>query len=321
MNAQGAAVPVVGRLAPSPTGRLHLGHARSFLLAWWSARSQSGQVLLRIDDLDRDRVRPEFLDGCQRDLEWLGLDWDGPPILQSGHLERFAAAARQLETSGRAYPCVCLRSELRSMVAAPQAGDAEVRYPGRCRGRFQSCNAARQASGRDPVLRFLVPEGTVEVTDAFLGRFQFDVQAEIGDFPIGRRDGTPAYQLSSVVDDAAYQVTEVVRGDDLLASAARQELLFAALGVPAPRWVHVPLVLDGSGRRLAKRHDDLSLEELRARGIDPQAIVGWVARCSGYPEVDRAEARDLVKVFDLSKLPKLPVSLNESMWGAPRAAP
>jgi glutamyl-tRNA synthetase len=310
---------VVGRLAPSPTGLLHLGHARTFLLAWWSARAVGGRVLLRIEDLDGDRSKPEFMTQAVRDLAWLGLDWDGAPIVQSTGLPALKAAIERLLEAGLAYPCTCTRADLQSALSAPQLGAVEPRYPGTCRGRYPSVAAARAASGRDPGVRFRVEPGIVEFVDRVHGPQAVDVAAQVGDFLIARRDGTPAYQLAVVMDDAAQGVTEIVRGDDLLASTARQWLLQSALALPHPSWAHVPLVVDESGRRLAKRERDLGLAELREGGVDPQRIVAWAAASAGFEVGERVAAWDVIPRFDLSALRRDSVVLRRSeilAWGS-----
>lgn len=299
-----ASAQVVGRLAPSPTGLLHLGHARSFLLAYWSARQKSGRLVLRLEDLDDERAAERYIEATLRDLEWLGLDWDGTARRQSLELGRIRGAAIQLADSGRAYACTCTRADVRAALNAPQAGTTELRYSGRCRGRYPTLAAAKAQTGQDPALRFAVPDSAIEVTDAFVGIRRFDVAADCGDFLILRRNQLPSYQLAVVVDDAADGVTEVVRGDDLLASAARQRLLQVALGAKTPHFYHVPLVVDPEGKRLAKRTDALSLESLRQCGIDPKSIVGWVARRSGWPNVDRASPAELIASFDWTRVPR-----------------
>jgi glutamyl-tRNA synthetase len=306
----GPARALVGRLAPSPTGLLHLGHARTFLLAWWSIRSRGGRVLLRVEDLDTPRVSPEFHAAALRDLEWLGLDWDSTPSIQSSHLGRFDEAVAELLGAGRAYACVCSRSDLRTAQNAPHQGDREPRYPGTCRGRFASRAEAEQASGRAAGIRLKVPAGDVTVRDAFSGHHTLDVQASVGDFLLARRGGAPAYQLAVTVDDAAEGVTEVLRGDDLLPSTFRQWHVQTALGLPHPVWVHVPLVVDADGQRLAKRADALSLAALRARGADPRAVVRWVAESAGLTGVDLATASELTGQFALERLGKSPVRVD-----------
>lgn len=298
---------VVGRLAPSPTGHLHLGHARSFLVAWWHARSRGGRIVLRIEDLDVERVKPGMIDATLRDLEWLGLDWDGAPWLQSRGLAEIEAAAQSLLERGLAYPCVCTRKEIQSAASAPHAGDTTPPYPGTCRGKFRTLAEAERETGKPAALRFIVRSGDVIVDDEVSGRHAFDVQRAAGDFPITRRAGVPAYQLAVVVDDARQGVTEVARGDDLLESAARQQLLQVALGHSTPRWVHVPLVVDAGGRRYAKRSDDIALARLRASGLNARALIGWVARRSGMPRAQPATARELMPEFDLRRLPREPV--------------
>ncbi len=300
---------VVGRLAPSPTGHLHLGHARSFLVAWWSVRSQLGKIVLRIEDLDTQRSRPEFIDDCIRDLEWLGLDWDAGPRRQSAGLNEILAVADKLYHRGLTYPCVCSRGDLKASVSAPQEGVDEPRYPGTCRGRFSSREQAMRESGKGAAMRFAVEPGRVSVLDTLSGQRDFDVSADVGDFPVLRRNASPAYQLAVVVDDARDGVTEVVRGDDLLPSAARQQLLYDALGLEIPRWVHLPLVTDESGRRLAKRADDVSLRRMRAQGVDPRAVVKWVAGSIGCQFEGILPAREVTALFRLATIPKQRVSV------------
>src|SRR5262245_23543624 len=251
--------PPVGRLAPSPTGALHLGHARTFLLAWWHVRSRGGRVWLRVEDLDRARVKPGSIEACQRDLEWLGLDWDGSPVLQSADTSAMGAAIERLLRDERAYFCACSRKDIERALSAPHGSDGESRYPGTCRGRALSRGSARGAALG---VRLRVPDGAIELVDGCAGRFVSDVQAEVGDFLIARRDGAFAYQLAVVVDDARQGVTEVLRGDDLLPSAARQWHLQRALGLAHPSWFHVPLVLGPDGERLAKRAGSLALAAL-----------------------------------------------------------
>jgi len=299
---------------------LHLGHARTFLLAWWSVRARGGKILMRLEDLDGPRVQPGMSEAALRDLEWLGLDWDGEPLVQSRGLERIHQAALNLFERGLAYACSCTRADVRDAQSAPQAADEEPRYPGTCRGRYASLEAAERESGRAASLRLRVPDGEIEVEDRFLGRRRYDVAGQIGDFPILRRDHAPAYQLAVVVDDAADGVTEVLRGDDLLPSAARQWHLQKLLGLPHPTWVHVPLVVDESGRRLAKRCDDLSLGELRAAGVDPRAIVSWAARSSGIDVSERVKASELTSEFDLDRVPRETVALTKAVLESLREA-
>jgi glutamyl-tRNA synthetase len=210
---------------------------------------------------------------------------------------------------GRAYACTCTRQDLRDSLGAPQLGVSEPRYPGTCRGRYAGLAQAERASGRRAGIRLLVPEGAIGFEDQLAGPQSFDVQAEVGDFMIVRRDGIPSYQLAVVVDDAAERVNEIVRGDDLLPSTARQWLLQRALSLPHPSWAHVPLVLDEQGRRLAKRAFDLGLSELREGGVDPRRIVAWAARSAGLEPGELATARELAPAFSLERVPRQPVVL------------
>lgn len=305
--AAGAAA-ATGRLAPSPTGLLHVGHARSFLLAWAHARSRGARIVLRIEDLDRDRCRPELAESALRDLEWLGLDWDGEPLVQSRDLAPYQRACDELVARGLAYPCTCTRAEIAAL-SAPHAEDREQRYPGTCRGRWPDARAAREATGREPGIRLVVPPGEIEVEDGLAGARRFDVASETGDFLIRRRDGAFAYQLAVVVDDARQGVGEVVRGEDLLSSAARQKLLQRSLGLASPRWWHVPLVVSESGERLAKRRGSLALAELRARGVDPRAVVAWAARSAGGPPIEIVTPAETLRGFSLSRVPRAPAVL------------
>lgn len=298
----------IGRLAPSPTGELHLGHARSFLLAYWSVRSRGGQLLLRLEDLDQGRCRDQYIDLAQRDLEWLGLDWD-ETWLQSRRRETITAAAMQLLKDGWAYPCVCSRTDIQNALSAPH-DDARSRYPGTCRDRYQSLEQARlrgQAAG----LRFRARNASYRFDDAVAGPSGFELLAPDDDFLILRRDGTPAYHLAVVVDDASYGVNLVLRGDDLLSSTPYQLALYEALGLTPPAYAHVPLVLDASGRRLAKRHGALSLRELRDRGVDPRRIVAWAAESAGFDVGAQASAAEVTRAFDWSRLNRAAVSVSD----------
>ncbi len=265
--------------------------------------------MLRIEDLDAARAKPAFVDATLADLAWLGLDWDGAPCLQSAGLAGLADAAATLERAGLAYACVCSRKTIEAVASAPHADTGELRYPGTCRARFADRPSAERASGRPAGLRLRVEPGTITLTDRFAGPFEHDVEREVGDFLIQRRDGAFAYQLACVVDDARQGVTEVVRGDDLLASTPRQWLLQRALGLPHPDWYHVPLVLDASGRRLAKRHDALALAKLRADGVDPRALVAWAARSAGQACGERIRADELVDSFSWTQVPHTAVGV------------
>ena len=294
---------ITGRLAPTPSGGLHLGNARTFLIAWLSARTAGGRVVLRIDDLDRVRVKPGFVEQAISDLHWLGLDWDGAPVYQSQRGVAYTAALQQLQAAGLVYPCVCSRREIEMAVHAPHAGEEGPIYPGTCR---------RQSpvSHRPPAWRFAVTGASVEFDDLFHGHCRVDVAAQCGDFVVFRNDGIAAYQLATVIDDHFQGVTEVVRGDDLLSSTPRQLLLYRALDLTPPRYVHVPVVLDAGGERMAKRRDSTRLAALREAGIPAARVVGMLAGSCGWamPGEEVLPAQ-LVRRFDLAKLPRQPVQL------------
>jgi glutamyl-tRNA synthetase len=311
-------VAVRGRFAPSPTGSLHLGNARTALVSWLAARSAGGRYAMRIEDLDTARVRPGLEARILEELGWLGLDWDegpdvgGPhaPYRQSERLAAYAAALARLREAGLVYPCFCSRAEVAAAAQAPHGpSDDGPRYPGTC-ARLSTEEARRRASTRRPSWRFRAAPGPVRFEDGVHGPQVVDVAAEVGDFVVARADGVPAYQLAVVVDDAAMAVTDVVRGDDLLSSTGRQLLLYAALGAPPPRFAHVPLVVGEDGERLAKRHGALSLGELRGRGADPRAVAGLLAALSGLAAPgSRVSPAELVAGFTLARLARAPAVL------------
>ena len=309
---------LVGRLAPSPTGALHLGNARSFLLAWLSVRSRDGVLLCRIDDIDGPRTKEGAAEQALEDLQWLGLDWDAEPILQSQRAERHSVALQHLIDRGLAYPCVCTRSEIERAQSAPQeAADHGTPYPGTCRDRFRDAEHARAETGRDAAWRLRVEPGrVVEFEDAIHGRVAIDVSADCGDFVVAKRDGQPAYQLASIVDDADFGVSEVLRGDDLLSSTPRQILIAEALGtIRLPRWVHVPLIVGSDGRRLAKRHGDTRIAWYRRRGISGEEIVGWLAQSCGLRQsAEPISVQELAQDFAIERVGKDACVLAEDPW-------
>jgi glutamyl-tRNA synthetase len=274
--------PYRGRLAPTPTGRLHLGHAATFLRAWERCHAAGGTLILRNEDLDPQRCRPEYAADAIEDLRWLGLDWmEGPdvggphtPYSQSERLPHYLAAWEKLRDAGAIYPCERSRRELRERVSAPHEEDeeAEPLYPPQWR---PAPGTGRDAPAPGEVnWRFRVPDGeTIRFHDALAGEQAFTAGVDFGDFLIWRRDGVPAYELAVVVDDLEMRITEAVRGADLLKSTARQLLLYRALGVDAvPGFAHCPLIRDETGKRLAKRHDALSIRSLRERGLSPAEV-------------------------------------------------
>jgi glutamyl-tRNA synthetase len=270
--------PYRGRLAPSPTGYLHLGHARTFWIAQQRARAVGGTLILRNEDLDPDRSQPHFYHAMIEDLRWLGLEWkEGPdvggpfgPYTQSQRHGFYRDAWRRLLDGGWLYPCRCSRKDLAMAMQAPH--DDEGIYPGTCRPAAGQIVAASQPSAAN--WRFRVPEGqAIEFEDKHFGPQRFVAGQDFGDFLVWRRDDLPSYQLAVVVDDAAMQITEVVRGADLLKSTVRQILVARALGLSSPGWYHCDLLCDDQGQRLAKRHDALSLRTLREQGKQPEDLL------------------------------------------------
>ena len=267
-----------GRLAPSPTGLLHMGHARTFWTAFERARERRGTLVFRNEDLDPYRSKAEFTGAMFEDLRWLGIEWqEGPdvggefgPYAQSERRQFYLRAWRELVDGGFVYPCTCSRKDLAMAAQAPHDADDEPIYPGTCRGKTLKAEAPAGVNWR-----FRVPDGeAIEFEDLRMGRQRYVAGKDFGDFVVWRRDDVPAYQLAVVVDDAAMNITEVVRGEDLLRSTARQILLARALGVAIPEYYHCPLVTDETGTRLAKRHDAMSLRGLRSAGRNPREVRG-----------------------------------------------
>lgn len=301
------AAMMITRLAPSPTGALHLGNARTFLLNWLLARQKGWRILLRIEDLDGPRIKQGAAGQLIDDLRWLGLDWDEGPVWQSARRSFYDQAIQQLLTAGHAYPCICTRKEVESAASAPHAEDGAAIYPGTCRGRFATIEQATIFAGRPPAIRFRVHDETTDWTDLFAGVQHYDVAKQLGDFVIAKADGTPAYQLAVVVDDAASAVTHVVRGDDLLDSTPRQMMLYRALGLGKriPKYCHLPLVVGTDGRRLAKRHGDTRLLHYREAGAPSLRMLALLARwCGIEPNGPIDLPAQLLKHFDLSRVPR-----------------
>lgn len=311
----------IGRLAPSPTGHLHLGNAWAFLCAWLGVRSQGGRLVLRIEDIDPQRSRDEYAAALCEDLAWLGLDWDGAPERQSQRLGRYAEGLARLERLGLVYPCFCTRKELREMAGAPQAGVAlEPMYSGACRALAPADVRANLAAGRAHSLRLYFPEEAraryLEIDDMCLGRVRLGPEEAGGDFPLRRSDSVFAYQLAVVLDDIDMGVTQVVRGMDILSSTPRQRYLYDIFGAQPPAYAHVPLLLDHEGERLAKRHASLSLRYMREAGVSPQEVLGWLAFWSGLRESTAPLAStDLLDGFEFGHIrrtvPRLPEKLEE----------
>jgi glutamyl-tRNA synthetase len=306
---------VRGRFAPSPTGEMHLGNAWTALLAWLYVRSNGGTMVLRIEDLDPDRSRPEYITGLMADMRWLGLDWDeGPdvggaytPYCQDRRRDLYQAALERLAAERLVYPCYCTRAELAA--SAPHIGDNIYRYAGTCRNRTDA------PADRRPALRLAVPEGTIHYEDLIYGHYAQEVSRAVGDFVVRRSDGVHAYQLAVVVDDGLMNINNVVRGADLLDSTPRQLLLYRLLGLTPPTFAHVPLLCGQDGHRLSKRQRDLSLAALRRNGVKAEDITGLLAWKAGL--IDRrcpVAAADLINIFALEKLPITPIIVENNCF-------
>ena len=330
----------VSRLAPSPTGALHLGNARTFLINWAMARQNNWQLRLRIDDLVGPRLKPETAQLVIDQLIWLGLDWDGQPLYQSQTLEPYQQALQTLRDKNLIYPCQCTRKEIALAQSAPHQDEHELRYPGTCRPANPAARLAQhhrpQALLHDDMTtawRVIVPDQHVTFHDVIQGPQSFNVQQQVGDFIVATKNGQPAYQLAVVVDDQRQSVTEIVRGDDLLRSTARQLLLYHMLStdpapaaspdtkppsqsgpseisqIAIPTYYHLPLVLGADGRRLAKRHGDTRLLHYQQHGVPPEAIIGLLAFWSGI--TDRRQpmtTAQFAQRFDPGRLPAEPAT-------------
>lgn len=297
---------LTGRLAPSPTGAQHVGNARTYLIAWLSARSRGGRVQLRIEDIDTWRNKRGAAEQVLTDLRWLGLDWDGEAVVQSTRLAAHEAALQELIRQERVYPCTCTRGDIAAAASAPHSEHEGPTYPGTCAGR-----SARDAESLDRPFawRFRVTDSPT-FNDQFLGPTHVDLSRIGGDFVIWRMDHMPAYQLAVVVDDADMGVTEVIRGDDLVPSTPRQLLLYAALSRTAPQFAHVPLVVGEDGRRLAKRHGDTRLASLRAARVSAELLIGMLAwSCGWLNEIRPITPHELLPRFRLETIPREPLLL------------
>lgn len=297
---------MVGRFAPSPSGRMHLGNVFSAMLAWLSVRSQNGEMVLRIEDLDPDRCRPEYAETLKDDLRWLGLDWDREQIPQSRRSAAYEVQFQRLQAQGLIYPCYCTRGELHA-ASAPHASDGRFIYAGTCRNLTPEERAAKTKA---PAWRLVVPDRVYGFTDGLQGAFSENLARDCGDFIVRRADGVYAYQLAVVTDDGQGGVTQVVRGMDLLDSTPRQLYLYELLGLQAPEFYHVPLLTAPDGRRLSKREKDLDLGALRMTH-SPAQILGKLAFLAGI--LDRPEAvsaKELASVFSWEKVKQEPIILH-----------
>jgi glutamyl-tRNA synthetase len=267
-----------GRLAPSPTGAQHLGNARTYLLAYWSARATGKKLILRIEDVDSPRIKPWATAQAIEDLRWIGIDWDEGPFVQTERLGLYEKALVQLISANQVFPCVCTRKDIEEAGSAPHFDHEPKIYPGTCAG-WQTGDPIPDKGSFS--WRFRASDHDVSFDDLILGNQCCNPAKDLGDFPVTQKNGNPSYQLAVVVDDALMGISEVVRGNDLIASAFRQIELFNALGYSPPKFAHVPLVLGPDGRRLAKRHGDTRLSMYREQGVAPEKIVQWAVESTG----------------------------------------
>ena len=313
-----------GRFAPTPSGGMHLGNLFSALITWLSVRACGGRLVLRLEDLDRNRCRPEYARQMEQDLHFLGLNWDEGgslggthgPYSQHERTQWYQAQLEKLEEQGLVYPCFCTRAELHAP-EAPHASDGEFIYNGRCRA-LSPGEIKKRMEVRTPALRLHVPQETICFNDGHYGRVCQNLATECGDFILCRSDGVFAYQLAVVADDAAMGVTQVVRGRDLLSSAPRQLYLYRLLGFEPPEFYHVPLLLSADGRRLSKRERDLGLGELVARGFTAQDLIGRLAYLAGLLErPEPATARELIPLFSWDKVVREDIHLPFELFKSP----
>ena len=309
-----------GRFAPSPSGRIHLGNILGCLMAWLSARQSGGRIVLRVEDLDTARCPRRYALQMEEDLRWLGLNWDeGPgsggadgPYYQSERTARYQAALDHLADRGLVYPCFCTRAELHA-ASAPHREDGQVVYAGTCR-RLTAAEAAERAGTRAPALRLRVPEEEIAFTDGHMGVCRENLARDCGDFLLRRSDGMFAYQLAVVVDDAAMGVTQVVRGADLLSSTPRQLLLYRLLELPAPEFIHFPLLLAADGRRLSKRNADAGLDSLQGR-LTAAEILGKLAYLAGFnSSAEPKTAEMLLEDFSWDSVPREDLRIPEGLF-------
>jgi glutamyl-tRNA synthetase len=293
--------PNIGRLAPSPTGAQHLGNARTFLIAYWSIRSLGGRLILRIEDIDSPRIKPWAMDQAIEDLQWLGIEWDEGPFIQTHRRDLYQSALKSLREKNLLYPCTCTRKDIEDAGSAPHFEHELPKYPGTC---------SRWNLG-DPIpvdgsycWRFRTTDNPISFVDEVHGNQICHVQSALGDFAVTQKSGDPSYQLAVVVDDIDMQVSQVVRGDDLIISTFRQLELYRSLEAVAPTYAHVPLVRGMDGRRLAKRHGDTRLSTLRDQGVQAIDVVRWAAKTAGLVDDSQQihSTSDVISKFDWSRL-------------------
>ncbi|MBR4130836.1 MAG: tRNA glutamyl-Q(34) synthetase GluQRS [Bacteroidaceae bacterium] len=297
---------MVGRFAPSPTGRMHLGNVFCALLSWLSAKSKGGEWRLRIEDLDPDRSRRDFALQLMDDLQWLGLSWDGEVVWQSQRFDLYEQYLRQLQDLGLTYPCFCSRADIMA-TQAPHETDGRVVYAGTCRGK----KLDEMAQNTPFATRFMVPNEVITFQDGHYGEQSVNLSQHCGDYVLRRKDGAWAYQLAVVVDDALMGITEVVRGRDLLLSTPQQLHLLRTLGFESPNYFHHPLLVNENGQRLCKRDKGMDLSALREKHKNPDEIVGFLAFLAGLlPSPTPIKPQDLLSFFSWQKVPKKDITCN-----------
>ncbi len=306
----------VTRLAPSPTGALHLGNIRTFLINWTLARKNKWQIVLRIEDLDSPRVKQGASDQAIKDLTWLGLDWDRGPYHQLSDINSYNHPLDALREKKIIYPCPCSRKEIQLLQSAPQAGSHELRYPGTCKDKHTPSTI--DLSDPKYAWRIRVPATPITITDQFAHTKTFDIAKDIGDFILKSKNAMPTYQIAVVIDDIKHHITDIVRGDDLYHSAARQSIVYNALqsvglaSAHRPNYWHLPLVLGPDRRRLAKRHGDSRLSMYRSAGVNVKFILGLMAYwCQFIPQKKPIDLKTWYQKFDLNKISKKPIIMQE----------
>ncbi len=300
------------RLAPSPTGALHLGNARTFLINWALAVQNNWHIVLRIDDLDTPRTKSGADQQAIEDLTWLGMNWHTGPVYQSDDLAPYHDALTALAARALIYPCTATRNEILAAASAPHSDEHEIHYPAINRPPSPAPFTFKPVTDQNTAYRLIVPDTPTPFTDTRLGPQSVNVQQQVGDFVVAAKSGLPAYQLATVVDDARQNITHIVRGDDLLRSTARQLILYHALNLqPIPTYTHLPLVLGPDGRRLAKRHGDTRIAFYRDRGVPPQRLLGLLAEYCGIGPRAPLTPQDFASRFDIAKLPTDPITFTD----------
>lgn len=289
---------IVGRLAPSPTGAQHIGNARTFLVAWLLIRSQHGEIVLRIEDLDTPRTKNWATQQAIDDLRWLGIDWDRQAPLQSTQSESYFGILEELKQRDLVYPCTCSRTQIEACCSAPHESLLDgVIYSGKCSDRTAKDSVLLDAQATPYAWRFRLPEGTLVWKDDFLGLQELNPKQQLGDFVVARNYGPPAYQLAVTIDDHYQNINHVLRGDDLVYSTYRQLAIYNALGWTPPSWFHVPLVVGPDGKRLAKRHGDTRLSQCKEQGIRAEVVLGWIAKSLGLTQDDHpVSSKELLQI-------------------------